>query len=68
MTVSRRREGDSQFIFHHQRGDVLSEIREAPLCPDGEDVAVAFLRRDWHTEDELDQFGFTWTEIKSDPP
>ena len=38
-----RRQQHSQFFLDHQRGDVLSEIGQASLGPNGEAVAVAFL-------------------------
>ena len=59
-----RRETNTEFIFDHQCGDVLSEVRLTSFGPNREPVAVPFLRSEWNTKDELHVGGLPGTELQ----
>ncbi len=59
-------EGNSKFVFYHQRGDVLSEIGKGPFCADGEAVAITLFGREWNAENKAHVGGFTGTQREKD--
>ena len=61
-----RRQQYSQFFFDHQRGDVLSEIGQAPLGPNGEAVAVALLGSKGYGKNKPHVGGLAWAKRQRD--